>query len=184
MREEINLRGNCAPCLAAKLRSSLTGSISGAKMLTLTQKRGDAVHCTRGRTFAFNTRDWMEIPTNIPKQGSKSLILLFTSFRLCPYGIHLGEALTAQTSARQCTLLQPSVAEAYQTKQAFYIRIVSFITYSAPLCFGSMNLFQSKYGAIWLSLPGSCSSAHGEVLKTGIVLAFFPHILVLFRSVV
>ena len=69
--EAINLRGNCAPCLAAKLRSSLTGSISGAKMLTLTQKRGDAVHCTRGRTFAFNTRDWMEIPTNIPKQGSK-----------------------------------------------------------------------------------------------------------------
>ena len=65
------LRGNCAPCLAAKLRSSLTGSISGAKMLTLTQKRGDAVHCTRGRTFAFNSRDWMEIPTNIPKQGSK-----------------------------------------------------------------------------------------------------------------
>ena len=66
VKEAINIRGNCAPCLAAKLRSSLTGSISGAKMLTLTQKRGDAVHCTRGRTFAFNTRDWTEFPTNIP----------------------------------------------------------------------------------------------------------------------
>ena len=106
-----------------------------------------------------------------------------TSGRLCPYGIRLDEALTAKTSARQCTLLEPSVAEAYQTKQAFYIRIVSFMTYSAPLCFGSLNLFQSEYGAIWLSLPGSCSSAHGEVLKTGIVLAFFPHVLVFFRSV-
>ena len=57
VKEAINLRGNCAPCLAAKLRGSLTGSISGAKVLTLTQKRGDAVQCTRGRTFAFNMRD-------------------------------------------------------------------------------------------------------------------------------
>ena len=115
----------------------------------------------------------MEFPTNILKQGSKRYSAPLVDYVLMEFILR---SLTAQTSARQCTLLQPSVAEAYQTKQAFYIRIVSFITYSAPLCFGSMNLFQSEYGAILLSLPGSCSSAHGEVLKTGIVLAFSTYL--------
>ena len=44
-----------------------------------------------------------------------------------------------------------------------------------------MNLFQSKYGAIWLSLPGSCSSAHREVFKTGTVL-ILPYIGNLFQE--
>ena len=143
-------------------------------MLTLTQKRGDAVHCTRGRAFAFNTRARMEIPTNIPKQGSKLCCSPLVDYVLMEFS--LMKHLQHKHLQRQCTLLLHSVAEAYQTKQAFYIRIVSFITYSAPLCFGSMNLFQSEYGAIWLSLPGSCSSAHGEVLKTGIVLAFSTYL--------
>ena len=126
--EAINLCGNCAPCLAAKLRSSLTGSISGAKMLTLTQKRGDAVHCTRGRTFAFSKRDWMEIPTNIPKQGSKLCCEPLVDYVLIEFS--WVNHLQHKHLQRQCTLLLHSVAEAYQTKQAFYIRIVSFITCS------------------------------------------------------
>ena len=48
------VRGNCTSRLATALRSSQTGSISGVKMLTLTQKRGDAVHLPWGLAFILN----------------------------------------------------------------------------------------------------------------------------------